>query len=96
MVSFIISLAALVLGYLLYGKFVAHVFGPDDRPTPAVAKADGVDFMVLPSWKIFMIQFLNIAGTGPILEPSWVPGMDRWLICGLCLAASLPVPCTII
>ena len=66
MVSFIISLAALVLGYLLYGKFVAHVFGPDDRPTPAVAKADGVDFMVLPSWKIFMIQFLNIDGTGPI------------------------------
>ena len=66
MVSFIISLVALVLGYLLYGKFVAHVFGPDDRPTPAVTKADGVDFMVLPSWKIFMIQFLNIAGTGPI------------------------------
>ena len=35
MVSFVISLVALVLGYLLYGKFVAHVFGPDDRPTPA-------------------------------------------------------------
>mgnify|MGYP005848095645 FL=1 len=66
MVSFVISLVALVLGYLLYGKFVAHVFGPDDRPTPAVTKADGVDFMVLSSWKIFMIQFLNIAGTGPI------------------------------
>ena len=55
MVSFIISLVALVLGYMLYGKFVAKVFGPDDRPTPAVTKADGVDFMVLPSWKIFMI-----------------------------------------
>lgn len=41
MVSFVISLVALVLGYLLYGKFVAHVFGPDDRPTPAVTKADG-------------------------------------------------------
>ena len=68
MVSFVISLVALVLGYLLYGKFVAHVFGPDDRPTPAVTKADGVDFMVLPSWKIFMIQFLNIAGTGPYLR----------------------------
>lgn len=40
MVSFVISLVALVLGYLLYGKFVAHVFGPDDRPTPAVTKAD--------------------------------------------------------
>ena len=68
MVSFVISLVALVLGYLLYGKFVAHVFGPDDRPTPAVTKADGVDFMVLPSWKIFMIQFLNIAGTGTYLR----------------------------
>ena len=62
MVSFMLSLVALVLGYLFYGRFVAHIFGPDDRPTPALTKADGVDFLVLPSWKIFMIQFLNIAG----------------------------------
>lgn len=96
MVSFIISLVALVLGYMLYGKFVAKVFGPDDRPTPAVTKADGVDFMVLPSWKIFMIQFLNIAGTGPILEPSWARGMDLWLICGSFSDVSLQEPCTII
>ena len=95
MVSFIISLVALVLGYMLYGKFVAHVFGPDDRPTPAVTKADGVDFMVLPSWKIFMIQFLNIAGTVQSSVPSWVPGMDRWLICGSSSAVSSPEPCTI-
>lgn len=66
MVSFALSLIVLVLGYFLYGKFVERVFGPDDRVTPAVSKADGVDFMVLPNWKIFMIQFLNIAGTGPI------------------------------
>ena len=66
MISFLLSLVALVLGYLLYGRFVESVFAPDGRVTPAVAKADGVDFMVLPSWKIFMIQFLNIAGTGPI------------------------------
>ena len=66
MISFVISLVALVLGYFLYGKFVEKVFGPDDRPTPAVAKADGVDYIVLPTWKVFMIQFLNIAGTGPI------------------------------
>ena len=66
MVSFILSLVALILGYLLYGRFVEKVFGPDDRVTPAVAKADGVDYLVLPGWKIFMIQFLNIAGTGPI------------------------------
>ena len=78
MISFIVSLLALVLGYLLYGRFVEKVFGPDDRVTPAVAKADGMDYIVLPSWKVFMIQFLNIAGTGPIFGaimgdcPSWV------------------------
>ena len=59
MVSFILSLVALILGYLLYGRFVEKVFGPDDRVTPAVAKADGVDYLVLPGWKIFMIQFLT-------------------------------------
>ena len=48
MVSFILSLVALILGYLLYGRFVEKVFGPDDRLTPAVAKADGVDYLVLP------------------------------------------------
>ena len=96
MVSFVISLVALVLGYLLYGKFVAHVFGPDDRPTPAVTKADGVDFMVLPSWKIFMIQFLNIAGTDPIFGAIMgAYGTDRWLICGLSSGVSLQEPCMI-
>ena len=63
MISFLVSLVALLLGYLLYGRFVEKVFGPDDRVTPAVAKADGMDYIVLPSWKVFMIQFLNIAGT---------------------------------
>ena len=66
MISFTLSLLALVVGYLLYGRFVEHVFRPGNRPTPAVAKADGIDFIVLPGWKIFMIQFLNIAGVGPI------------------------------
>ena len=93
MVSFIISLVALVLGYLLYGKFVAHVFGPDDRPTPAVTKADGVDFMVLPSWKIFMIQFLNIAGTGPIfgaIMGAWYgPVAYLWVIFGCIFAGAM-------
>lgn len=66
MISFAISLITLILGYFLYGRFVERVFGPDNRVTPAISKADGVDFIVLPNWKIFMIQFLNIAGTGPI------------------------------
>ena len=93
MVSFIISLVALVLGYLLYGKFVAHVFGPDDRLTPALTKADGVDFMVLPTWKIFMIQFLNIAGTGPIfgaIMGAWYgPVAYLWVIFGCIFAGAV-------
>jgi carbon starvation protein CstA len=56
----------LVAGYLLYGKFIERIFGPDDRETPATLMADGVDYIPMPTWKIFMIQFLNIAGLGPI------------------------------
>ena len=67
MVTFVISLLALIAGYFFYGRFVERVFGPDPkRITPAISRADGVDYIVLPGWKIFMIQFLNIAGTGPI------------------------------
>lgn len=88
-----LSLVALVLGYMLYGKFVAHVFGPDDRPTPAVTKTDGVDFMVLPNWKIFMIQFLNIAGTGPIfgaIMGAWYgPVAYLWIIFGCIFAGAM-------
>ena len=86
MITFIISLFALVLGYLVYGKFVERVFGPDDRPTPALKINDGVDFLVLPSWKVFMIQFLNIAGTGPIfgaIMGMWYgPSAYLWIVFG--------------
>ena len=66
MVTFSIALIVLILGYLIYGSFVNKIFAPDDRLTPALTKNDGVDYMPLPTWKIFMIQFLNIAGLGPI------------------------------
>lgn len=67
MYSFLISLILLVVGYFVYGKYVAKVFGPDEkRQTPCYTKSDGIDFMPMPTWKIFMIQFLNIAGVGPI------------------------------
>ena len=67
MITFIIALLVLVGGYFLYGSYVERVFGPDKiRKTPALTMADGVDFIPLPTWKIFMIQFLNIAGLGPI------------------------------
>ena len=58
MISFVLSLVALVIGYFFYGRLVERVFGPDDRVTPAVAKADGLDYIVLPSWKIFMIWLI--------------------------------------
>ena len=93
MISFILSMVALLLGYLFYGKFVAHVFGPDDRPTPAITKADGVDFIALPSWKIFMIQFLNIAGTGPIfgaIMGAWYgPKAYLWIVFGCVFAGAM-------
>lgn len=67
MYSFLISLAVLILGYIIYGAFIERIVAPNaSKPTVAVTKADGVDFVPLPAWKIFMIQFLNIAGLGPI------------------------------
>lgn len=93
MISFFIALAALVLGYFLYGRFVERVFGPDDRVTPAISKSDGVDYVILPNWKIFMIQFLNIAGTGPIfgaIMGAWYgPVAYLWIVFGCIFAGSV-------
>lgn len=66
MITFTLCLLMLIAGYFVYGRFIERVFGPDDRKTPALVRADGVDYIPLPTWKIFMIQFLNIAGVGPI------------------------------
>ena len=66
MITFTICLLALIAGYFTYGRVVERIFGPDGRKTPALTKTDGVDYIPLPTWKIFMIQFLNIAGVGPI------------------------------
>ena len=93
MISFLLSLLVLVIGYLLYGRFVEKVFGPDDRVTPAVAKADGLDYIVLPDWKIFMIQFLNIAGTGPIfgaiMGAKFGPVAYLWIVFGCIFAGAV-------
>lgn len=68
MTTFFISLAVLILGYLVYGKFIEKLFGADPkRETPAVTMADGVDYVPMKPWRIFLIQFLNIAGVGPII-----------------------------
>ena len=94
MYSFLISVAALLAGYFLYGAFVEKVFGPDPkRATPAIAKADGVDFIAMPTWKVFMIQFLNIAGTGPIfgaiMGAKFGPSAYLWIVFGCIFAGAV-------
>lgn len=67
MITFCIALVLLVLGYLIYGKLAERIFGADpDRETPATYMADGVDYVPMKPWRIYLIQFLNIAGVGPI------------------------------
>ena len=92
MITFFISFVALVLGYLLYGKFVSKVFAPDDRKTPAVVINDGIDYVPMPNWKIFVIQFLNIAGTGPIfgaiMGAKFGPAAYLWIILGCIFAGA--------
>jgi len=87
MISFIICIAALIVGYFFYGRLVDKVFGADPaRQTPAYAIKDGVDYVPMPSWKAFMIQFLNIAGTGPIfgaiMGAQFGPASYLWIVLG--------------
>lgn len=87
MISFLLGLLALVLGYMFYGRFVERAFGPNPNAvTPAVAHPDGMDYIVMPSWKIFMIQLLNIAGTGPIfgaiMGAKFGPSAYLWIVIG--------------
>ncbi|MBQ9694595.1 MAG: carbon starvation protein A [Kiritimatiellae bacterium] len=67
MTLFLCGILALILGYFTYGRWIEHLLGPDDRPTPAIAGADGVDTLPLPKWKNLLIQLLNIAGVGPVI-----------------------------
>ena len=93
MVTFTISLIVLIVGYLIYGSYVNRVFGPDNRKTPALTKADGVDYIPLPTWKIFMIQFLNIAGLGPlfgaIMGAQFGTASYIWIVFGTIFAGAV-------
>ena len=93
MISFLLCLALLILGYVFYGKVVENTFGPDDRETPAVKINDGVDYVVLPQWKLFMIQLLNIAGLGPIFGALsgalWGPIVFLWITFGTIFAGGV-------
>lgn len=87
MITFLLSIAALVAGYFLYGRFIDHFFGADrNRKTPAITQADGIDYKELSPWRIFIIQFLNIAGLGPIfgavLGAAYGPVAYLWIILG--------------
>ncbi len=87
MITFIVAIAVLIAGYFLYGRFIERFFGADSgSKTPAVSMADGVDFIPMPAWKIFIIQFLNIAGLGPIfgavLGAVYGPAAYIWIVLG--------------
>lgn len=93
MISFLIAVAVLIAGYLIYGKIVEKNFVPDERQTPAVRINDGVDYVPMPTWKVFLIQLLNIAGTGPIFGALsgalFGPIVYLWIVLGCIFAGSV-------
>lgn len=94
MVTFIVAVIALIVGYLVYGTFVERVFGIQVAgETPAKAKADGVDFVEMDWKRATLIQFLNIAGTGPIfgaiMGALWGPVAYLWIVFGCIFAGAV-------
>ena len=89
MTTFIIGLVLLIVGGAVYGKFVEHIFHPDDRQTPAVRKQDGVDFVPMSKFKNALINLLNIAGTGPIFGPI------QGILFGPIAFITIPIGCVI-
>lgn len=94
MYSFLIALALLIGGYFVYGKYISRIFGQDaSRPTPVKTMADGVDYVELPPWKVYLIQFLNIAGLGPIFGAvmgiMFGPAAFLWIVFGTIFAGAV-------
>lgn len=94
MTTLLVSLAVLIGGYFIYGLFVEKIFGIDPaRLTPAYTKNDGIDFMPMPTWKVFLIQFLNIAGLGPIfgaiMGVMFGPAAFIWIVAGTILGGAV-------
>ena len=93
MISLLISFAVLIIGYLVYGKVTEKIFAPDDRQTPAIAINDGVDCVPMKTWKAFLIQLLNIAGTGPIfgalMGAVFGPIVFLWIVFGSILGGAV-------
>lgn len=91
---FFISVAALILGYVLYGALIDRIFGVDpEQRTPAITMEDGVDFVAMPTWKVMLIQLLNIAGVGPIFGPIlgalYGPAALIWIVIGSIFAGAV-------
>lgn len=87
MTALLVSLSILIGGYFIYGLLVEKIFGIDShRIMPAQAKADGIDYIEMPTWKVFLIQFLNIAGLGPIfgaiMGVMFGPAAFLWIVFG--------------
>ena len=94
MITFCIALACLVLGYFLYGTFVEKVFGVDpDRKTPCYTRPDSSDYIPMHTWKVYTVQFLNIAGTGPIFGALmgilYGPAAFLWIVLGCLLGGAM-------
>ena len=93
MFSLIIALFVLIIGFLIYGRITEKIFGPDDRKTPAIEINDGVDCVPMKSWKAFLIQLLNIAGTGPIfgalMGACFGPVVFLWIVLGSILGGAV-------
>ncbi|MGX1266012.1 carbon starvation protein CstA [Rossellomorea marisflavi] len=94
MITFIVSIIILVIGYFTYGKFIEKIFGvKEQRPTPAYGKKDDVDYVPMGTWKNSMIQLLNIAGVGPIFGPImgalYGPVAFLWIVLGSIFAGAV-------
>lgn len=93
MISLFISFAVLIVGYIVYGRVAEKIFAPDDRKTPAIAVNDGVDCVPMKRWKAFLIQLLNIAGTGPIfgalMGAVFGPVVFLWIVFGSILGGAV-------
>ena len=93
MISFLVSIAVLIIAYHTFGRVVSGVFEPDDRATPAISNPDGVDFVPMKAWKAFLVELLNIAGTGPIfgalMGACFGPVVFIWIVIGGILAGAV-------
>lgn len=93
MISLFISFGVLIIGYIVYSRIAEKVFAPDDRQTPAIAYNDGVDCVPMKTWKAFLVQLLNIAGTGPIfgalMGAVFGPVVFLWIVFGSILGGAV-------